>query len=193
MFEAFKKYINGKIQLSDSDLKWMESLSVSRRIRKNQYLLQEGEVCHHNCFVTRGCLLSYRVSDQGVIHVLRFSTENWWVSDRESFVNGTPSQLNIQATEDSEVILWTKENFEILMKGIPELTTFVEALFEKSLQANQQRVFSQISQSAVERYEDFLKKFPDLINRVPLHMIASYLGVSRERLSRIRSVNAHKS
>ncbi len=193
MFEVFKQYAGEKIILSDSDLQWMESLSISRRIRKNQYLLQEGDVCHYNCFVTKGCLVSYRLSDKGDVHVLRFATENWWVSDRESFVNGTPSQLNIQASEDSEVILWSKENFEILMKGILGLSRFVEALFDRSLQANQKRVFAQISQSAEDRYHDFLKKFPDLINRVPLHMIASYLGVSRERLSRIRSLNAHKS
>lgn len=192
MFEFFEQYANEKIKLSDSDLKWMESLSISRRIKKSQYLLQEGDVCHYNCFVTKGCLVSFRLSDNADVHVLRFATENWWASDRESFVNGTPSQLNIQASENSKVILWSKENFETLMKGIPELSHFVEILFEKSLQANQQRVFAQISQSAEDRYHEFLKKFPALINRVPLYMIASYLGVSRERLSRIRSLNAHK-
>jgi CRP-like cAMP-binding protein len=123
---------------------------------------------------------------------MRFATENWWISDRESYTESTPSKSNIDALEDSEVLLWSKENFDNLIKTIPGLNSFFERLLAKSFNANQNRIYTHISQTAEEKYNDFIRKYPDLFARIPLHMIASYLGVTRETLSRIRIKYAHK-
>jgi CRP-like cAMP-binding protein len=192
MFDVFKKYITEKISLTDQELEKIAALSVPKKLRKRQYILQEADICHHNCFVTKGCLRLYRIGDDGTEYIMRFATENWWISDRESFNDGSPSKSNIDALEDSEVILWTKENFEKLSKEIPGLTVFSERLLAKSFHSIQDRLYTQISQTAEEKYESFVNTYPDLFKRIPLHMIASYLGVSRETLSRIRNQSAHK-
>jgi CRP-like cAMP-binding protein len=109
----------------------IEAVSVTKKLRKPQYLLQEGDVCRHNAFIAKGCLRSYRVGNDGTEHILRFAIENWWTSDRESFTTGLPSKNNIDALEDSDVVLWTKENFEILKEKIPRLRAFYENLLAK--------------------------------------------------------------
>jgi CRP-like cAMP-binding protein len=127
------------------------------------------------------------VGDNGVEHILRFAVENWWMSDRESFNNGTPSKCNIDALENCEVILIDKPDFINLLTNIPNFKKFVDTLLAKSYDAIQNRVMSNISYTAEEKYQNFITRFPDIFNRIPLHMIASYLGVSRETLSRVRS------
>jgi CRP-like cAMP-binding protein len=190
--EAFKAYIAKKAQLTAEEFELIKSLSISRKLKKRQFLLQEGDICHYACFVAKGCLRTYRVAEDGTEHSLRFSVENWWTSDRESYVDQTPSKSNIEALEDSELLLWRKENFERLINEIPALAKFVEKLLAKSLQVNQNRIYTHISQSTEERYDNLTKTYPDLFARVPLHMIASYLGVTRETLSRIRNQYVHK-
>jgi CRP-like cAMP-binding protein len=192
MFDVFKAYITERAALTDAELELIKSLSISRRLKKRQYLLQEGDICRHACFVTKGCLRSFRVSDDGTEHSLRFSVEKWWASDRESYIDGSPAKTNIEALEDTEVLMWTKENFERITNEISGFAKFVEKLLAKSLQVNQNRIYTHISQSTEEKYDNFIKNYPDLFARVPLHMIASYLGVTRETLSRIRNQYAHR-
>jgi CRP-like cAMP-binding protein len=186
MFETFRKYISDKARLTDDELEMIKAVSVSKKLRKRQYLLQEGDVCRYYCFVAKGCLRQYRAGDDGAEHIMRFAIENWWISDRESIITGEPSKSYIDALEDSDVILWTKDNFNTLLKNIPELHEFLDRLLAKSFNAKENRIHVTISYTAEEKYQNFLNSFPDIFNRVPLHMIASYLGISRETLSRIR-------
>jgi CRP-like cAMP-binding protein len=192
MFDIFQKYITEKASLTDQEIEKLRTFSIHRKLHKRQFILREGEVCRHNCFVAKGCLRSYRIGEDGTEYIMRFAVENWWISDRESLNEGTPSKSNIDALEDSEVFLWTKEDFDHLMKEIPALSIFSERLLAKSFNSIQNRMFAQISQSAEEKYNSFIQSYPDLFKRVPLHMIASYLGVTRETLSRIRIKHAHK-
>jgi len=134
----------------------------------------------------------YTVGDDGVEHILRFAVENWWISDRESYNNGSPSKCNIDALEDCEVILIDKPDFLNLLTTIPKFKNFIDSLLARSYDAIQNRVMSAISYTTEERYQNFITRFPDIFNRVPLHMIASYLGVSRETLSRVRSQYVNK-
>lgn len=187
MFEAFEKYLKEKADLDAEELNAVRAVAIERRIRKRQYLLQEGDVCHYNCFVVKGCLRMYSVGDDGAEHILRFAVENWWISDRESYNNGTPSKCNIDALENCEVILIDKPDFLHLLTTIPKFKSFVDTLLARSFDAVQNRVMGAISYSTEEKYQNFITRFPDVFNRVPLHMIASYLGVSRETLSRVRS------
>jgi CRP-like cAMP-binding protein len=192
MFKAFEIYLKEKADLTADELDAVRAVSVEKKIRKRQYLLQEGDVCLHNCFIVKGCLRLYRVSEGGTEHILRFGVENWWISDHESYNTGNPSKGNIDALENAEVILIDKPAFVNLMMTIPRFKDFIERLKARSFDASQNRIMSNISYTAEERYQYFMTSFPDIFHRVPLHMIASYLGVSRETLSRIRSQFSHK-
>lgn len=187
MFEVFAAYLKEKAQLTDEEMEQVRAVTIHKRLRKRQYLLQEGDVCHYNCFVAKGCLRNYRVSEDGIEHILRFAVENWWISDQESYNNGTRSKNNIDALEDSEMLLIEKDDFNKLIDTIPRFREFRDQLKARSFDASQNRIMSNISDTAEERYVNFMKTYPDIFTRVPLHMIASYLGVSRETLSRIRN------
>ncbi|SEW17481.1 cAMP-binding domain of CRP or a regulatory subunit of cAMP-dependent protein kinases [Chitinophaga sp. YR573] len=192
MFKTFETYLKEKADLTVDEMVAVRAVSIEKKIRKRQYLLQEGDVCHYNCFIVKGCLRLYRVGEDGTEHILRFGVENWWMSDRESYNTGDPSKGNIDALENSEVILIDKPDFNNLTTTIPRLNNFIEKLKARSFDASQNRIMSNISRTAEERYQEFMTFFPDIFYRVPLHMIASYLGVSRETLSRIRSQFSHK-
>jgi CRP-like cAMP-binding protein len=192
MFEAFEKYLREKAGLDAEEIKAVQAVSIEKKIRKRQYLLQQGDVCHYNCFVVKGCLRMYTVGDDGTEHMLRFAVETWWISDRESYNNESPSNCNIDALENCEVILIDKPDFVHLLTTTPKLKDFIDRLLARSYDAIQHRVIGAISYTAEERYHHFMKRFPDIFYRIPLHMIASYLGVSRETLSRIRSQSVHK-
>lgn len=186
MFEIFSSYLKEKGGLTDAELDEIRVVTVNKKLRKRQYLLQEGDICHYNCFVVKGCLRNYRVSEDGNEHILRFAVENWWVSDPESYNNSTPSKNNIDALENSEMILIKKHDFTNLLSNIPRFKDFIYNLKARSFDASQNRIMSNISDTAEEKYSNFIKLYPHIFNRVPLHMIASYLGLSRETLSRIR-------
>lgn len=187
MFAVFQKYISERVSLTDDEFKAIEAVSTLKKLRKKQYLLQEGDVWRFNAFITKGCVRTYRVDDEGGEHILQFSIENWWTGDRESLMSGKPSRCNIDALEDSELILIGKEDFEGLLKNIPAFQDMVTQILEKSFIASQNRIHAAISYTAEEKYMNFIKTYPDLSNRVPQSMIASFLGISPETLSRVRN------
>ena len=187
MFEIFAAYLKEKGGLTDEEVKQVEEVTILKKLRKRQYLLQEGDISHYNCFIAKGCLRLYRVSKDGTEHILKFGIENWWISDYESYNTGRPSKSNIDALEDSELILIKKEDFDFVSEAIPNLQKFIKRLEEKSFDVSQNRILSNISETAEEKYENFIRSCPEINRRVPLHMIASFLGVSRETLSRVRN------
>ncbi|MEP6684124.1 MAG: Crp/Fnr family transcriptional regulator [Parafilimonas sp.] len=187
MFYIFRKYLDDKITLTDQDYELIESVSLFKKLRKRQYLLQAGDVWRFNAFVCKGFLRNYYVDDNGQDHIMQFVPENNWTGDRESMDSGLPSKYNVDALEDSEILLLSKENFEMIRKTIPAFNDFVNESLKKNAVVLQERIHVNISLSAEEKYSDFISKYPSISNRVPLHMIASYLGVSAETLSRVRS------
>lgn len=186
MFEIFERYILTQAALTTDDLQFMRSLSTSRKIRKRQFILREGEVARSKIFVCQGLLKTYSRKEDGTEYIMRFAAENAWTTDHESYYNQTPSKYNIDALEDTAMVLWSKENFIELTEAIPALKTYVVNVMASSMNAIQGRVLGNISYTNEEKYQDFINSFPDVFRRVPLHMVASYLGVSRETLSRIR-------
>ena len=186
MFENFRKYLSEKISLTEEEYALIESVSILKKLRKHQYLLQEGNVWQYNAFVCEGCLRKYHVDEKGAEHILYISIENYWTGDRESLLSAEPAKSNIDAIEDSVVLLITQENFEMLKNKIPQFRDLAHTLLDRSFIASQNRIHSAISKSAEERYTEFITKYPSIANRVPLHMIASYLGISAETISRIR-------
>lgn len=186
MVDTLIKYLQDKIELSQAEVEMIRSVSILKKLRRKQYLLQEGDVWRYNAFICSGFLKTYSVDDKGQEHIIKFSPENYWTGDRESLSNGSPSQFNIDAVEDTEVVLIEKVNFEMLCQKIPQLNNLVNAILQKSFIVMQNRIHTNISLSAEEKYQNFLDKFPAIANRIPQHMIASYIGVTPETLTRIR-------
>ena len=193
MFDIFRKYLEDKIDLTEQDYVLIESISSFKKLRKRQYLLQAEDVCRFNAFVCKGFLRYYYVDDKGQEHIMQFAPEKYWTSDRERMDSGLPSQYNIDAREVSEVLLLKKEDFEMIRKTIPAFNDFVNDTLKKNIAVLQERIHVSISFSAEEKYSNFISKYPSIGNRVPLHMIASYLGVSAETVSRVRSQISKKS
>jgi len=186
MFEDFEAYITATAPLSGSELQLMRSLARVKKVRRRQLLLQEGEVCRYKIFVLKGLLRNYRLKDDGTEVILRFAPENSWNFDHESYNNQTPSKNNIDALEDSQVVLWLRDDFEMLLASIPIMKEYADRIKATSFDANQERILMNIGATSEEKYQAFVTAFPDILRRVPLYMVASYLGVSRETLSRIR-------
>lgn len=186
MFEDFETYISSKGDFTTDELKQLRLLSKVKKLRRRQLLLKEGEICQYKIFVTKGLLRNYRLKDDGTEHIMRFAPENSWTTDHASYNNQTPSKYNIEALEDTEVILWTAENLTELVAAIPAFKSYLDKLITSTLDASYERILMNISYTSEEKYQDFITSFPDVFRRVPLHMVASYLGVSRETLSRIR-------
>lgn len=192
MYELFQKYLDEKTVFTDSESVRIQSFAIIKKLRKRQYLLQEGDVWKYDAFITKGCLRTYSVDDKGNEHVNSFSIENWWTGDRESLLSGQPSRFNIEAVEDSELILFTHENFELLCREIPAFNNMINLILQRSFIAAQNRIQAALSFTAEEKYLNFVNKYPGFAGRIPQTMIASYLGMTPETLSRIRKQTAKK-
>lgn len=186
MYEAFETYITAMAGFTAEELKLMRSHAMVRKLRRRQLLLQEGEVCRYKIFVAKGLLKMSRLKEDGTEYIMRFSPENTWAIDHESFNSQKPSKYQIEALEDTVVVLWNYEHTQLLLERIPSFKMLNDKLKALSLDLNQQRILANISYTSEEKYQDFITSFPDVFRRVPLHMVAAYLGVSRETLSRIR-------
>ena len=193
MYEVFKNYLDSKISLTEEQHEWIYSNSTVKKLRKKQYLLQEGGVWKNNAFVTKGLLRTYSVDDKGFEHILSFAMENWWTGDRESLMPGQPSRFNIDAIEDCEIVLIEKQKFDTICKEIPVFNNMVNEIIQRSFIVSQNRIYESISISIEEKYDNFVKRYPSFAARVPQSMIASYLGITRETLSRVRNKAAKKS
>jgi CRP-like cAMP-binding protein len=186
MFELLNKKINAIIPITEEEFNYCKTLFLPKKLRKRQYLLQEGDVCKYQAFVGKGILRSYTIDDKGDEHILQFASEGWWIADLSSFFTGELSVFNIEALEDAELLLITKPSWEILMKKIPKFERFFRILIQNHLIATQRRLLQSLAESAEEKYIKFAETYPACVKRVSQRMIASYLGISRETLSRLR-------
>jgi CRP-like cAMP-binding protein len=150
-------------------------------------LLNSGAICKHSYFVNSGILRSFNINDNIVEHVMSFACQGWWIGDMYSLLSQKPGNLFIEVLEDAEVVLLSKENQELLYREIPKLERFFRILTENSLVANQERLMDNLSLTAEERFEKFCKKYPTLLQRIQQKQIASYIGVTPEFYSKMKS------
>jgi CRP-like cAMP-binding protein len=173
--------------LTGDEIKQILGFFTPKKFRKRQYFLQEGEVAKNTAFILKGAMRLYKVDDSGEEHFIRLFIENWWAHDRESLINQIPSLYFIDAWEDTECLLITRDDLTYLVSTIPTMGEWIRKLDANHAIASQKRINASISLSAEERYHDLEKAYPEFLQRFPLHIIASYLGINRETLSRIRS------
>ncbi|WDF76058.1 Crp/Fnr family transcriptional regulator [Mucilaginibacter sp. KACC 22773] len=187
-FETFFDYIqeiSGKL-LSEDDKHLLMAHFKPKKLRKRQYFLQEGDVCRYIGFIVKGSARTFTVDDKGHEHILKLALENWWLADFESFYKLTPSRFNIEALENLEVLQSTNAQIEEFLKDIPAFSAMANVISQNNTIASQKRMQAAMSYTAEERYEDLISNYPQFLQRFPQNMIASYLGLSPETLSRLK-------
>jgi CRP-like cAMP-binding protein len=190
MIEYFLETLSKSITLSEVDKLVIRQNTQIRKVKKRQFFLQEGDICKYAGFVAVGCLKTYSMDNGGVEHVYQFAIEGWWVSDMYSHLTGEPATYNIEALEDSVIVVMDIESRDQIFTKVPQYEHFTRILLEKNYVANQRRLNLMLGSSAEERYLIFINKYPEIVQRVPQHSIASYLGIAPESLSRIRKLMA---
>jgi CRP-like cAMP-binding protein len=188
MHQSLLQYIQNysSLPLSQAEIETIKNSFIPKKLRKRQYFLQEGNVCKYGGFIVKGAMRQYSIDDKGAEHIVQLYIENYWASDRESAIMLTPSKYYIEAWEDTELLVITREEMLDLMQKIPSIAQMTRLMDERSFIASQRRLNSTISNTAEKRYTEFIDNHPQFIQRFPQHFIASFLGITKETLSRIR-------
>ena len=182
LIDHFSQYL----ALKDLEIKELEPRLIERKIKRRQFILQQGDLCKHYTFVADGCFRMYKVDDKGNEHNLQFAVEGGWIADIGSFHSEIPSELYIEAMEQSVILQIAKEDLLYLYTEHSVFDRIFRVLVENAFVNLQKRVLQNISATAEERYLDFLKNYPKLFNRISNVQIASFIGVTPEFLSKIR-------
>lgn len=185
-YQALLDYINKHVNLTADEEAFLTSKVSYRKYLKGQYIVQQGDVCKYECFVISGCTKTFFVDEEGQEHIVMFAIEDWWASDLGSFITQTPADFSVQCIENTEFIMFSKDDIEDLYSEIPKLERFFRLIIERAFVASQKRLIRNFSLSAKDRYLYFKKQYPKIDQRIPQYMIASYLGVTKEFLSKIK-------
>lgn len=187
MEQFLRQHIEKVIPLTDSEFAFVLSHFSIEKYKKRDFLIKKGKYVRHMYFVVSGLLkLSFNDSD-GKEYIVAFAMEDWWEGDNQAFYTKTPATMSLQCLEDTTVFCITLDDYNALCTGLPKIEHFLLVKANGGHIAAQQRIISFLTSSAKERYDQLLKKYPALLQRVPKTLIASYLGVSRETLSRLIS------
>ncbi|HEY8898725.1 MAG TPA: Crp/Fnr family transcriptional regulator [Niastella sp.] len=192
MHELLKANIARHVSLTEKEIGQFGHLFVLKAFKKKEFLLREGDVCLYEGFVIKGLFRVYHLDNNGFEQILYFAPEDWWVADIDSFTNEKQSNLFIEALEDSEVLLISKKDKELAYESIPAIERLFRIMTQKTHVALQRRMVSNLSQTADQRYLEFIEKYPRLYSRLSNIQIAAYLGISHEFLSKIRKKIAQR-
>lgn len=185
-FQLLFDYIAKYTPLTAEEQSLLESKFNIRNFLKGQFVVQEGDTCKYESFVLSGCLKTFYLDSEGQEHIVMFAVENWWTADLGSFISQTPADYNVQCLENSVLAQVRFEDLQQLYLNIPKMERFFRIIIEKAFVSSQKRVTHNFSLSAKERYLKFREQYPQIEQRVPQYMIASYLGITKEFLSKIR-------
>src|SRR5580698_8844716 len=185
-FSLIIKNVSKHIQLTKDEEKHFVSFLKEKKIKRKQFVLRENEICENSIFVTIGCLRGYTIDANGFDHILQFAPPDWWIADMYSLISQKPGSLNIDSIEDTEVLLLSRKDQEKLFVDIPKFERFFRIITENSLVNSRQRLLDNLSLTAQQRYESFCHHYPTLIEKLPQKLIASYIGVTPEFLSKMR-------
>lgn len=191
-YSNFNTFLTSTLEIDENEISSMIENCVVKTVKKDEFLLRKDENCKHSFFVEKGLLRQYSIDEKGKEHILSFAPESWIVTDRESVYFNQPSAYFIQALENSQVILLDEKFFLLISKKFPKFNDFNTRLLHNHIRHLKKRIKLLLSAVAEDRYLKFLKMYPDIVNRVPQTMIASYLGITPESLSRVRKELALK-
>ncbi|HLN94475.1 MAG TPA: Crp/Fnr family transcriptional regulator [Flavobacterium sp.] len=189
MHEQLITYIEERLErpLGDDDISCIKEAFVIRKLRRHQYLLQQGDVCNWAGFIVKGALRLYSVDETGRENVLGLMIENWWAGDRESFLNGTPSPYSIDALEPTEMLLVNKEAHLAKLQDRPFMKELIRILTERQAIQLLRRVHTTKTMTAEQRLADLENTYPEFLQRFPQRLLASYLGMTKETFSRVKA------
>ena len=192
-FDALQTYLQARATFTEKELDFIRTIFLARSLRAGESLQQAGEVAKHAAFVARGCLRSYVIDSKGKEHIVMFAPENWWLADSISLATKAPSQYFVDAIEESDILLIDPVSHEKLIERVPGYAAAFRKGLQKHAAAKDERIVKSLSNTAEERYLDFMATYPSIATRVPQWMVASYLGVSPETISRVRKKLSAKS
>jgi CRP-like cAMP-binding protein len=184
--EPLLNYIRNFVDLTEAEEAILTSKVRSRTYLKGQFIVQQGDICKYSSFLVSGCTKTFFVDDKGQEHIVMFAIEDWWTSDIGSFITQTPADFNVQCLENTEVFQFSFEDQEVLYQSIPKLERLFRKMIEKHVVSSQKRILRGLSLSAKEQYLFFKQEYPTIEQRVPQYMVASYLGITKEFLSKIK-------
>lgn len=184
--QSFRNHLEKITPVTDEELEYILSHFKRKTLRKHQYVVQAGESVNDDHWVIKGCLKAYYIHE-GKDHIVQFAVEDWWITDYDAYFNQTKAKFNVNCMENCEVLSLSLINREKLCSELHKFEHFFRKKSNAGYVALQKRILSLLSSTPLERYEEFIRMYPDLINRIPKKYIAAYLGVSRETLSRLYS------
>ncbi len=187
MSELLKNQFKKIIEINDDEYDYILSHFISKKFKKHQFLVQEDQDVVYDYFVLSGCIKSYYTDENDKMHILLFGTQDWWITDYEAYYFKKKARVNIDCLEETEVLCLSLENREKLCKEFHRIEHFFRKKTNRRNVALQNRILTLLSSSAKERYEKFVQDYPSLVQKLPKHILASYLGVTRETLSRFYS------
>lgn len=186
IYENLFAHIEQKVRLTPTEKEQISSFFRVKKLRKRQFLLQEEEVCMNFAFVSQGLLKSYVLDEKGNENINLFGWEGWWIADFQSFLFQTPATLAIEAIEDCELLLLSRINYDQMLEEVPVMERYFRLVYERSLATKDQRLVYAQSYSAEEKYFYLIQTYPELIQRIPQSLLASFLGLTPETFSRIK-------
>ncbi len=186
MFEVFFTHVKEKVLLTSEEESLVKNYFIPKIVRKRQYLLQAGDLCRYLCFVEKGLLKSYNIDDKGNQHIIQFAWEGWWIADTYSFLSGENAGYNIDAIDDSELLMINLAHFEEMVVMVPKMERYFRILFQNNIISKEKRLIISNTYTAEEKYLNLTTFHPQIIQRIPQNLVASYLGITPETLSRIR-------
>ncbi|PST84791.1 cyclic nucleotide-binding protein [Pedobacter yulinensis] len=192
MLDQLRSYLNKSISLTDDQFQIISANLKIKQFVKGETILRAGEIGTNSYFVNSGLLRCFSIDQKGKEHIIQFAPENWWVSDRNSILFNEPSDFFYDAAEDTQAVVIPKDFFDRAAQLDPCVLNMNNVMLHKSIRFMQKRINMLLSATAEERYLDFIHLYPNLMLRVPQWMIASYLGITPESLSRVRKDLAHK-
>ena len=186
LMTSFIEYLNKYVRLTEEEEQLITDHLKKRTFLKGQYILQAGDICRYQTYIVSGSVRTFCMDEKGNEHVVSFGIENWWVGDIDSFSDQTPAEFNIQCLNQTDVIQIDYDSLHELYQKVPKMERFFRLIIQRAYASLQKRIVRSYSLSAKDRYLHFCEEYPEMIQRVPQYMIASYLGITKEFLSSIR-------
>ena len=184
--------ISRHIQLDQTETDFFISLLHTKKLKRKEFLLQQGDICKTENFIVKGCMRTYTIDENGFEHIVMFGIEDWWVGDLYSFLTQSPATYFIDALEDTEILQITKSDLDKLYDRVPKFERFFRLILQNAFIAQQQRINQNLSFTAEQRYLSFITQHPDLEQRLSQKQVSAYLGITPVFLSMLRKKLARK-